>query len=85
MAEQAPAYVYDPDDWEATYHWGDRDDLAEHFEMETGGVRKVATLIQGPDRFVARIALSRDENGDPDETEIQWFETEAEAKAAANR
>lgn len=84
LADLATAdYIYDPDDWEVTYNWADRSEALEHADLATGDVKRFATLIQGPDKFAARVVVSRDDDGNIDETEIKWFDTEAEAKAAA--
>lgn len=81
MAE--PDYVYDPEDWEATYDWRDRSLLADNLEVShrRGQVQRLATLIKGPDKFVAEIVLTRDEEGDPDQTEIRWFDSEERCSA----
>lgn len=79
-----PAFVYDPDNWEATYDWRDRGQLAEDLDIafEWEKPKRVCTLLQGPDKWIANVTLTRDDDGDPDETEIQWFDTEEEAVAA---
>lgn len=74
-----PDYCYDPENWEFTSLWVDRDMV--HGEGEgliPGEVLRIATLIKGPDKFVALIPGATDE----DASEIEWFDTEAEAQAA---
>jgi hypothetical protein len=66
-----PDHIYDPDDWEYTMPWRDRDQLAEDSEVQFQGVKRFKTLIGGPDKFCAMIA-----------NEYSWFDTEAEAEAA---
>ena len=66
-----PDWVYNPDDWECTYSWEDRDDLADHEEIEFSGIQRFATLIQGPDKFCAYI-----------NNEYVWFDSRADAEAA---
>jgi hypothetical protein len=82
-----PEYVYDPDDWEVTMPWEDRNDLLEDMRW-TGPYdqpKMLKTLIHGPDRWVANIVLSWDDEGDPNETELRWYETaEAARKAIAD-
>ncbi|MES0404018.1 MAG: hypothetical protein ABUJ93_11025 [Hyphomicrobium sp.] len=82
-----PYLVYDPDNWEVTYDWDDRDRfVADQFDgMNPGEVRRCATLVEGPVKFAARVILTRDDDGDPNETEIQWFDTEEAARAAASK
>ena len=83
--EREPDYVYNPDDWEATYEWSDRALLADHEEVNWRGRDApihFKTLIQGPDKWAANVVLTRDEAGDPDDEEIRWFDSEEEAIAA---
>jgi hypothetical protein len=66
-----PDYVYDPDDWEYTHPWEDRDQVAEDAEVEFAGIKKFKTLVQGPDRFCVFVGNS-----------YRWFNTMGEAEAA---
>lgn len=66
-----PNHVYDPDDWEYTIPWQDRDQLAEDCEVQFQGVKRFKTLIDGPDKFCVMI-----------DHEYHWFDTVAEAEAA---
>jgi hypothetical protein len=75
-----PDFVFDPDEWEYTCEWGDRSMLTD--EIPLGGVMRLSTLIKGPDKFAAHIPVSWDDEGDPDETEVQWFDSEEAARAA---
>ncbi len=77
-----PDYIYDPDNWEYTMDYADRGDIAEGIDV--GEVREFATLEKGPAKFAAHVVVSRDDDGDPDETEIRWFDTEAGARAATS-
>lgn len=80
-----PDFVYDPGDWEATYTWSDRAQLLEDIEARRRSLNapiEIATLMRGPSLWVAHIVISRDEVGDPDETELRWFATLDEANAA---
>jgi hypothetical protein len=77
-----PDYLYDPEDWEVTYDWGDRSEAVEHVDLGYGEIKRFNTLISGPPKFAALVVLTRDEAGDVDEHEIQWFDSEEEAKAA---
>ena len=73
-----PDYVFDHSNWEITYEWGQRDELVmDDPELEKpGDVKRFSTLIEGPDKFAARVPISEDE------TEIRWFDSEAEARTA---
>ena len=76
-----PDWIYDPDNWETTYDWGDRDDLAEGLCGDD--IMECHTLVQGPSKFCAMIGVGdRDENGDFDDFEVQWFDSKEEAKKA---
>lgn len=77
-----PDYVFDHNDWEVTYDWTDRDHLTD--EMSPGDLLQFSTLISGPPKWAARVIVTRDEAGDPDETDVRWFDSEAEARAALN-
>ena len=78
-----PDYIYDPDDWEYTHAYKYRGDLIEDLDLSEGEIKRFSTLVKGPDRFAAFVVVTRDAAGYPDETEIRWFDTEAEARAAA--
>lgn len=80
-----PDYVYDPDEWEFTATWKERDILRDELNLWPGEIRRIGTLMKGPDMFVAEVALTVDEDGCPEETEIQWFASEEEAKAAIEK
>lgn len=80
-----PDYIYEPDNWEYTCNWDDRDNLTEDSDLFCGEVREYATLIQGPPVYAAHVPISFDADGDFEETEIQWFHSLEEATAAANR
>lgn len=73
-----PDYVYDHANWDCTYEWGLRHELVEHdADMDKpGDIKRFSTLIEGPPKFAARVEISEDE------TEIRWFDTEAEARTA---
>ena len=78
-----PDYVYNPVDWEVTFEYADRSELAENLDLSPGDVERIDTLLKGPPLFVSEVILSRDDNGDPDETEVQFFATEEEARASS--
>ena len=73
-----PDYVYDHDNWDCTYEWGMRVELVEHDDQLTrpGDIKRFSTLIEGPPKFAA-VVTTEDE-----ETEIRWFDTEADARTA---
>lgn len=81
-----PDFIYDPTDWEATYPYEERELLVEDdywgSKPALGEVKEFATLIRGPKRYAAHVVVTRDEDGEPDDTDIQWFDTLPEAQAA---
>ena len=79
---EQPDYAYNPEDWECTYSWDQRAELEEELEIRLGDVRQVATLIEGPAKFLAIKVLTRYADGDPDDYEVAWFDTKEEAEAA---
>jgi hypothetical protein len=83
---QMPDYLYDPDDWEVTYHWSDRDEAAECADLrQIGEIKEFGTLIEGPKVFLAVVPTEWDDDGSPAAWKDQWFNSEAEAKAAIAR
>lgn len=74
-----PDFVYDPDNWEETFNWGDHHQLEDN--VERGQIQSFSTLIRGPDKFCAMVPIEGEdpENGD---CEHQWFDSVEEAKAA---
>ena len=77
-----PDWIYDPDDWEFTHDWEDRDLLIDDLCGELWEPKEFATLIKGPPVWAKEVVLTRDGNGDPDETEMQWFNSLEEAQNA---
>lgn len=73
LPAQEPDHVYDPNDWEYTLPWEDREQLIE--EWQPNEVHKVATLVDGPDKWIVWLET----NGDYD---VHWFDSEAEANSA---
>ena len=83
MDEQGhPDFIYDPDEWEYTAAWKDRQDLAEDIVKFVGEIKRFETLCRGADKWAALVPVSFDEDGDPDETEVRWFDSEADARRA---
>jgi len=76
-----PDFIYDPENWEVTYDWADRDMLEKELDY-AGECRRFCTLIKGPDKWSANVAIAFDEDGCPEEWVVRWFDSEAEAKAA---
>lgn len=80
------AHCYNPEDWEYTYAWDERDEVHGHGEnLEEGEPMLVFTLLRGPRKWVASVPVSFDEDGDPNKTEFRWFDSEEEARAAIGR
>lgn len=70
------------DDPEAGY-----DDADEAFEYGNGygpepGIVQLQRARRLPNVWATRIVLTRDEDGEPDDTEVRCFHTKAEAEAA---
>lgn len=80
---ETPDYVYDPADWEVTYDWPNRDELTDPMPGEFWEPKEFYTLNKGPSWWAVEVILTTDEDGDPDEMEIQWFDNLDDAKAAA--
>ena len=75
-------FVYDPEDWLETVNWDVRDEVhgwGDH--LETGKPKRIATLIEGPSKWCVKVQVDPD---DPEDTDVLWFDSEEEAKAAAN-
>lgn len=81
--QDEPDHAYWKDDWEWTAPWGDRYLLAEDIRLDEPV--RIGTLFNGPDKWVARVPITWDEDGCPDETEVQWFDTEDSARSALKR
>ena len=82
--ENEPDYCFNPEDWEYTQAWDARYELAESI-LDYGRDKtpvRVSTLISGPDKWVARIPLDTDGDGEADDWEDQWFDSEEAARAA---
>lgn len=77
-----PDWIYDPDNWEYTHGWEDRDLLVDDLYGGLSEPKEFATLIKGPPVWVKEVTLTHDENGDPDKTEMQWFNSLEEAEKA---
>jgi hypothetical protein len=78
-----PDYCFNPDDWEFTCDWTDRDQVHGHGDaLNRSDPMRVCTLMKGPDKWVADVPVTWDENGDPEDTEVKWFDSEAEARVA---
>jgi hypothetical protein len=76
-------YCFDPENWEFTCSWPERDQVHGYGEsLKPGQPMRVCTLLKGPDKWVADVPITWDEEGEPDETEIRWFDSEEEARAA---
>lgn len=76
-----PDFIYDPDDWEYTSEYKQRDDLTEEaLRRRLGEIKRFCTLVQGPDKFAAYVL--RDGAADEGDVELRWFDSEAEARVA---
>ena len=75
-----PDYIYDIGSWEVTMEFSSRDDLMDGYDY--GDIAEMQTLVLGPKMFAVELAVTFDECGDPDGTEIRWFSSREEAEAA---
>ena len=75
-----PHYCYDPESWEYTMQWSNREELVE--DWDCGQAHKVATLVQGPDKWVAHIPIDTTGFGEADDLETHWFDSEEAALRA---
>ncbi len=82
MVNKEPELIYDPENWETTYDYRDRNCLADDLSIPPGQFYRFRTLVHSTDKYAACVVLSRDESGGPEDTEIQWFDTEEDALAA---
>lgn len=80
-----PEFIYDPNDWEFTWAYDDRDDFTDDVELSPGEIKTYHTLVHSDDCFLANVVLTRDEDGGADETEYRWFNTREEAEAAVGK
>ena len=78
MAE--PDYCYCVEAWDCTYEWNDREELVNEDNIPLGEILEVGCMAKLPSRWAANVVLTRDENGDPDEIELQWFDSEEDAR-----
>ena len=81
-ANRHPDYIYDPDNWEETYNWEDRNLLVDEPMADLWKPKEFATLIKGPPMWAKEVVVTKDENGDPDETEVRWFKSLEDAERA---
>lgn len=77
-----PDYIFDPDNWETTTTWDDRSYLIEDLTGELWEPKEFATLHKGPAVYAVEVVLTVDEDGDPDDTELCWFDSLDEARKA---
>jgi hypothetical protein len=68
-APSDPDYVYDPENWESTFEFADRD-LATEDCLYDEPVKRYSTLVKGPDIWAARDANGR----------AAWFSTKEDAE-----
>jgi len=81
-----PDYCYDPDEWECTFTWKNRDDMFHDghvSHLDVGDVKHVVTLLKGPDKFAVNVVTKRDPDGDVEDSEIQWFDDAESARTAS--
>lgn len=75
-----PDYCYD-EEWEYTMPWDQWSDLVEYHDL-TEPV-PVYTLYKGPTKWAVNVPNSWDEDGTPDGWDVEIFDSETAARAAA--
>ena len=75
----SPDHIYDPEEWEFTFPYQVRNDLAEDV---CDDVKRYSTLINGPDVFAAKVPTEFTDDGDVIQEELRWFDSEEAARAA---
>jgi len=76
-------FVYDTDEWEMTCGWDHRCELTKN--LSVGDTMELGVLVQSGYIYAAMVPVTFDDDGDPDETEVQYFATEELARKAAQR
>ncbi len=80
--DEHPQWLYDPTDWGGAYSWRDRWLLTQAADLSLGELREFASLVDGPPIYAARLPIAFDEDGLPDETQVDWFRSRSEAQTA---
>jgi len=76
-------YVYDTEEWDCTYAWEDRSEAVA--PLSVGEVMELGVLVRSGYIYAALVPVTFDADGDPDETEVQYFSTMEAAEKAAQR
>lgn len=77
---ETPDYCYDTNDWEMTYEWPSREDLTDGYDVHQ--VVEVACLKELPHKYAVTLVVDYTCEGDPNEWETFWYDTEEEAEQA---
>jgi hypothetical protein len=81
-----PDYIYDTEEWEATFPYGDRDDIVNGVDLSWGEIHRFSTLHNGPDKFAAQVPNEMSEDGEEImDAELRWFDSEQEARDAIDK
>jgi len=76
VAAVEPDFCYDPCEWEYTHPWAERNDMMDGWY---GTPLKVETLHKGAPKWGVEVALDTDGDGEEDDWEFQWFDSEEAA------
>ena len=76
--QRTPDFIYDPENWEYTLPWSDRDTLAEGLDPNV--IHSYATLYKGPGKHVVTVHLDTDGDGEQDDYETKWFDHRYQAE-----
>jgi hypothetical protein len=77
--DREPDYCYD-DEWEYTMRWDEWPDLVDSHDLTEP--MAVNTLYKGPTKWVVRVPLDTDGDGEADDWETKMFDSKDEARAA---
>lgn len=75
-----PDYAFDVENWEYSIPIDDANELGD--PLGIGEMMRVGHFHLLPERWLARIPTAVDGEGDVEDDELMWFDTEEEAKAA---
>jgi len=77
-----PDHIYNPDNWEWTVPYGEREAILSEEVQDSIGVVRYKTLYEGPEVFAANVPVEFDDDGCPERFEVRWFATREAAEVA---
>ncbi len=79
MSDRKPDYCHD-DDWEYTQRWDEIDELME--SHPAAKPVRISTLYRGPVMWAVNMPVDTDGDGETDDYELRFFDSEELAIAA---